>query len=43
MTTDEHQTTPEEVAVYNAAILEGLQTQVALVADHAKDEEATKG
>lgn len=36
MTTDEHQMTPEEVAVYNAAIMEGLQAHIIQVADHAK-------
>lgn len=36
MTTDEHQTTPEEVAVYNAAIMEGMQAHIIQVADHAK-------
>ncbi len=36
MNTDEHQMTTEEVAVYNAAIMEGLQAHVIRVADQAK-------
>ena len=35
MNTNEHQPTPEEVEVYSAAIMEGLQARVILVADEA--------
>ena len=35
MNTNEHQPTPEEIEVYNAAIMEGLQNRVILVADEA--------
>ena len=35
MNTNEHQPTPEEVEVYSAAIMEGLQNRVILVADEA--------
>ena len=35
MNTNEHQPTPEEVEVYSAAIMEGLQARVILVADAA--------
>jgi hypothetical protein len=35
MTTNEHQFTPEEVEVYSAAIQEGLQDRIILVADEA--------
>lgn len=35
MNTNEHQPTPEEVEVYSAAIMEGLQASVSLVADEA--------
>mgnify|MGYP003558528864 CR=1 FL=1 len=35
MNTNEHQPTPEEVEVYSAAIMEGLQARVSLTADEA--------
>lgn len=35
MNTNEHQPTPEEIEVYNAAIMEGLQNRVILVTDEA--------